>query len=212
MIACSSYNPPTTNSGEKYDSKTLPEFTLKVSAPLTVQITNQNMNEQFFYSWGDGTSESGICPTHRYKEKGVYKIVAKFNSREFSKIVTIEEPTQCYITGIRYDKIGKENKYYYVKIIDDDFFTTTWLSTSYVLLSSAIIPYDYTLKTPKYMNGLSEDDYYYIQCFWNDKGSGDGTQILKQKILTSEIMKYPNSITKTSDNKDTEITVFFGWK
>lgn len=217
LVACAPQNPPVTpgtnNGGQSGGTNAqTPEFSVKVSGALTVQVTNQNINGQFRYDWGDGTSETGYCPSHRYTGKGVYKITATYNSKSSSKTITVEEPTKCYIAGLRYEKIGKENKYYYVKIIDDDFFTTTWVQTEYKLLSSAILPYEMKPRNPIHMNGLSDDQYYYVQVFWDDKATGNGTQILKQKIMTSDILKYPTSITKESDNKDTKITILFSWE
>jgi hypothetical protein len=62
------------------------------------------------------------------------------------------------------------------------------------------------------MDGLSGDNYYTLYVYWADNTSSDGTQILKQKIQTSQILSYAEAIKVTSDNADTQVVVKFAWK
>ncbi|MBR1808833.1 MAG: PKD domain-containing protein [Paludibacteraceae bacterium] len=41
---------------------------------------------------------------------------------------------------------------------------------------------------------------------------GDGTQLLKQRMYTSSIIKYPEQIILTNDNADTQVAVMFSYK
>jgi hypothetical protein len=51
-----------------------------------------------------------------------------------------------------------------------------------------------------------------LYVYWADNTSSDGTQILKQKIQTSQILSYAETIKVTSDNADTQVVVKFAWK
>lgn len=191
------------------------EFTYQVQQPLTVALTNRSeYANSYRWSFGDGQTSSQENPVHRYKSKGVYKItMVAANSREqqtATAIVTVEEPTRIYISGFTINKIPYNGQYYYVKVIDDDFFTTTWVETSYDLLGAANLPRNITLSQPALLSGLSEDDYYSMQLFYNTKKSGAGTRVASWKMTKSQIMQYPETLTGTNDNAS--LTTHFLYK
>lgn len=85
------------------------------------------MQVAYVWDFGDGNKSYEENPIHQYNSKGVYKV--KLTAKNGSKsdvseaTVTITDPTKCYITGITYNKVGKENKYYRAVLKDDDLFT-----------------------------------------------------------------------------------------
>ena len=193
------------------------QFQYQIKQPRKLYLINMSTNaSSYIWDFGDGNKSYEENPVHQYNSKGVYKV--KLTAKNGSKsdvseaTVTITDPTKCYITGITYNKVGKENKYYRAVLKDDDLFTTTWFSTNYKLLSSANLPFDYNFSSPVLMDGLSGDNYYTLYVYWADNTSSDGTQILKQKIQTSQILSYAETIKVTSDNADTQVVVKFAWK
>ena len=168
------------------------------------------------WDFGDSFTSNQLNPQHTYSEIGTYKVTLTVSNASGKsscwKSVTIQAP-KVFVSGIQYNKVGKENMYYRAKCEDDDIFTTTWWTTGYTsLVSSSNLPLKYQFVSPVEMNGLKEDDYYTIFVYWNNKTNGDGTQILKQKMYTSDINKYPVSITLTNDNKDTQVSILFSYQ
>lgn len=214
VSACSSRNEPYTPWTPSYPPVKA-DFTYQVQQPLTVALTNRSeYANSYRWSFGDGQTSTQENPVHRYKSKGVYKItLVAANSREqqtATSIVTVEEPTRIYISGFTINKIPYNGQYYYVKVIDDDFFTTTWVETSYDLLSAAIMPYSFYFYNPILLSGLSEDNYYITQLFYNTKKLGAGTKVGSWKMTKSQILQYPESLTGTSDNAS--VTTHFLYK
>lgn len=218
------YNHNTGESGTQQEYAKAPEinFSVEVKQPLSIVLTDNSKYTytQPIYTWdfGDGSTSTEKNPTHRYKAKGVYKVTLTINNGLYIssayRAVTIENPTKCYVTGCQFDKVPYNNKYYYAKLNDDDLITGTWFTTQWQLLSSANLPFTYMFTKSTEMTGLSGDNYYTLYVYYSDSKSGNGTQCMKQKITTAtEIYgAYPTSITKTSDNKETQVTVFFEWK
>lgn len=195
-----------------------PQFTCQLKQPFVVTFTNSSSGNPTKFSWdfGDGSTSTEKNPTHKYTSTGkfIVTLTASNNagSNSLRKTITISEP-KIYISGIKYLEVGYNSKYYKAVYKDDDFFTTTWFNTSYTpLLSNSMLPYEYNFSSPILMDGLKDDNYYYIYIYWNNKTNGNGTQIMKQKMYTSDIMKYPDQITLTNDNGDTKVGVMFSYK
>jgi PKD repeat protein len=193
-------------------------FTYKTEAPLKVVLTNTSTNATSYeWDFGDGTSSTEKNPTHRYSAVGSYIItlVAKNSagsSNQYRETIKISAP-KVFVTGISYRTVGKEGKYYRSVCKDDDLLTNTWWSTSYTpMLTSSNLPYTYTFSSPKEFTGIDGDTYYTVYVYWNNTTSGDGTQILKQKMYTSEIKTYPEYIDIFNDNVDTWIKVHFSYQ
>lgn len=176
------------------------DFSVSIAHPHYVVLTDKSYRARsYHWDFGDGTTSYEMSPTHKYSGKGVYKIkltvtssTGNTDSKEAN--VTIENPNTCYISGITYDQIPKQNEYYMLKMIDDDFFTTTWMTTYWEMLSSAVLPYSRDFKNPILMDGLSQDEYYYLDMYQNSKDSGTGTRVARWKINTSTIMQFPEEI------------------
>ena len=226
LAACSERNVPTTpvfpegSSGGGSEPTIAPtsNFTYQLQQPLAVKFTDNSTGDPTKIEWdfGDGATSSQTSPTHKYTSTGDYIVTQTVSNSagKSSSRKTIRIPTpSVYISGVKYLRVGRESMYYRAVCKDDDFFTTTWFNTGYTpLLSNSALPYNYTFTSPKLMNGLSDDNYYTIYVYWNTKTNGDGTQILKQKMYTSSIMKYPEQITLTSDNADTQVAILFSYK
>ena len=194
------------------------QFSYQIQQPLSVAFTNSSSNNPSKTTWdfGDGSTSSEYSPIHKYAEAGSYLVtLTVYNSAGTSNIrknITINTP-KVYVSGVKYIRVGKENNYYRALCKDDDFFTTTWWKTTYTpLLDNKSLPYSFNFSSPILMDGLEDDEYYTVYIYWNTKTNGDGTQILKQKIYTSSIYKYPSEIILTSDNKDTQVAVMFSYK
>lgn len=190
-------------------------FDYSLQQPMTVVLTNRSENASSFqWSFGDGESSTERNPIHRYKKKGVYEIeLAASNNKERQSayaVVKVEEPTKIYITGFTIGKIPYENQYYRIKVIDDDLLTTTWVETDYKLLSSVNVPYTANLINPVLLSGISEDNYYTMQLYYNTKNSGTGTRVAAYKMTKEQILQYPERLTGTSDN--VSLTALFSYK
>lgn len=200
-----SYKQPTAN------------FTYTTKAPLTVVLTNTSAYATSYeWDFGDGTISTEKNPTHRYSSVGSYIItlVAQnpVGSQQYRQSIKISAP-KVYIRGIRYNDVGKTGKYYKSICKDDDLFTNTWWNTGYTpMLSNNNLPYSYIFSSSIEMTGLSGDNYYTVFVYWNNSTSGDGTQILKQKMYTEDIQKYPAELGLINDNLDTYISVLFEYK
>ena len=192
-------------------------FTYKTEAPLKVVLTNTSTNATSYeWDFGDGKTSIEQNPTHRYSAVGSYIItlVAKnpTGSQQYRQTVKISAP-RVFIKGIRYNYVGKNGKYYRSVCQDDDFFTNTWWKTGYTpMLTDSNLPYSYIFPSPVEMTGLSGDNYYTVYVYWNNTTSGDGTQILKQKMYKESIMLYLDEIGIQTDNRDTNISVLFEYK
>ena len=192
-------------------------FTYTTAAPLKVILNNTSTNATAYeWDFGDGNTSTEKNPTHRYSTVGSYIItlVAKnpSGSQQYRQTVQINAP-KVFVTGIRYDAVGKEGKYYKSVCKDDDLFTNTWWNTEYTpMLSENNLPYTYHFSSPIEMTGLSGDTYYTVYVYWNNKTSGDGTQILKQKLYTEVILTYPEELGLVNDNWDTVIYILFDYQ
>ena len=206
----SSYEPSTPTIHEVQ-----PSFTAVTRKPFTVILTNTSLYAtEYSWDFGDGTTSTEVSPTHRYQSKGVYIITltAKnlFCEGTAAKRATLYDPTEIYISGFGIKKIPYQNQYYYVRVIDDDVLTTTWVKTKHVLLSSANMPYDYTLASPVLLDGLSDDEYYTMELWYSTTSSGTGTKIASYRMTKSQILEYPDSLTGSDSNAS--LTTRFEYK
>lgn len=196
-------------------------FTYKTEAPLKVVLTNTSANATSYeWDFGDGTTSTEKNPTHRYRTVGSYIItlVSKnpAGSQQYRQTVKISAP-RVFVKGIRYEHVGKKGKYYKSICKDDDgilgFGQQTWWNTNYTpMLTDGNLPYSYIFSSPKELTGLSGDNYYTIYVYWNNTTSGDGTQILKQKLYKEDIMWYLDELYLINDNSDTMISILFEYK
>lgn len=204
------YNPPsnpnynpntpsggnTNNNGGPKDQSPVAKFEYSKSHPLYVHFTNTSQNAtKYEWNFGDGKTSTEKSPTHQYEEKGVYKVTLKVKNTSTSKQdtytqnITVLEPTTCYITSVEYQIVPKNNEYYSIRCTDDYvLFETLYWYTDWVLLSSANLPYTYTLKTKQKIDfGLSE---FVIRLYQNSSNSGSGKQVEAWSGKTSGIKKY----------------------
>lgn len=218
------YNPPDNpgNGGNNSNNgTTTPQvspkasFTHKLEHPLYIVFNNTSLNAtSYTWDFGDGNTSRDTSPRYRYATKGVYNVTltAAYNGKtdKYTKQVTVVEPTTCYVTGITYEMIPKNNEYYNIRFTDDYLlFETLYWSTSWVMLSSANIPYHYTMKTKQKIDfGKNE---YMLRLYQNTKASGTGTQVAKWKVDPSDIkLKFKESI--TGSNSNAKVTLNFEWK
>lgn len=133
-------------------------FTYTTAHPLKVVLNNTSSNAtSYVWDFGDGYTSTEQNPTHKYDGIGVYKVqlTAKNGSKSaiYQSNVTIEAPTKCYITGFTVIKIPNNNYYFQAQLTDDyDFMKTTYFYTNWFLLSSANIPYLYSLTSQKLLD------------------------------------------------------------
>lgn len=217
LASCGGYNTPdrpTTNPNIGSASP-VASFSYKTSHPFYVHFTNTS-EDAAYYSWnfGDGTTSSEKNPIHKYSGKGVYNVVltAKGNGKTdtYAKNITVVAPTKCYITGIIYEKIPKNNEYYNIRFTDDYvLFETLYWYTDWVMLSSANIPYKYMLKSKKQIDfSVSE---YVMRLYQNESTSGTGTQKAKHSVYPSNIKsKYAECVSCTTNNS--KVTMILEWQ
>lgn len=193
------------------------KFSYTIKQPMTVVLTNQSTGAtQYSWDFGDGSKSTEKSPTHRYTGIGVYKVklTAKDNSNKtstYEKNVTIEAPTTCYVTGFRITKIPTNNVYYQVQLTDDYIMSkTTCFYTSWFLLSSANLPYDYNLSTKKVID-ISKN--YVIRLYKSSSkqsGQASGKGDYSADITSTQLKKYPEIVTWSTTSVGMEI--YFEWK
>ena len=192
-------------------------FSFKTEAPLKIVLTNTSTNATSYeWDFGDGKTSTEKNPTHRYSAVGSYIItlVAKnpSGSQQYRQTVQITAP-KVFVKGLRYESVGKKGKYYKSVCKDDDFFSGTWWNTNYTpMLTDNNLPYEYIFSSPIEMTGLSGDNYYTVYVYWNNTSSGDGTQILKQKLYTESIKLYLDELVLQNDKWDTTVSILFEYK
>lgn len=206
------YNPPdmpTTNPSP------VAGFSYKTSHPFYAHFTNTS-KDATYYSWdfGDGTTSSEKNPIHKYSGKGVYRVVLTANGNgktdTYTNNITVVAPTKCYITGIVYEKIPKNNEYYSIRCTDDYIlFETLYWYTDWVLLSSANIPYTYILKSKKQIDFNIEK--YIIRLYTNENTSGTGSEIANWNLYPSSVKSnFSEMLSGTIDNA--KISVLLEWR
>lgn len=182
-------------------------FSYETTHPFYAHFKNTSKNATSYeWDFGDGAKSTDASPTHKYSGKGVYKVTLKAKyagvSKQdvYTKNITIIEPTTCYITSIEYKLIPKNNEYYNIRFTDDYFlFETLYWRTDWVMLSSANMPYTYTLN-PKRELDFSNSKHV-MRLYKNSNTSGMGTQVAAWEISTSNVKtKFPETQTGTTDN------------
>lgn len=194
------------------------DFSYKMQHPLKVVFTNLSSNydgaNSILWDFGDGEISTEKNPIHKYDKKGVYCVtlkVSSFLSRKsdlYKANVTVTEPNKCYITGIVYEQIPKNNEYYNIRCTDDYiFFETLYWYTDWLLLSSANLPYKYIFKNKKQVD-FSKSEYV-IRLYQKESTSGNGTQKANWSMYPSEL-KYKESITGIATNA--QVTLLLEWQ
>lgn len=222
------YNPPSnpnSNHGDKPNTDVTnkqphAEFSYQLQHPLKVVFKNLSSDydgaNSIHWDFGDGEISTDKNPTHKYSKKGVYKVTLRVSSflsnrsDTYTTNVTVVEPTKCYITGVVYEKIPKNNEYYNIRFTDDYIlFETLYWYTDWVLLSSANIPYEYMLKSKKQIDfGVSE---YVMRLYQYESSSEKGVQKAKWSVYTSDLKsKYAESTTGTASNA--KVTLLLEWQ
>lgn len=222
------YNPPSnpnSNNGEKPNTDVTnkqphAEFSYQLQHPLKVVFKNLSSDydgaNSIHWDFGDGETSTDKNPTHKYSKKGVYKVTLRVSSflsnrsDTYTTNVTVVEPTKCYITGVIYENIPKNNEYYNIRFTDDYIlFETLYWYTDWVLLSSANTPYKYMLKSKKQIDfSVSE---YVMRLYQYESSSEKGVQKAKWSVYTSDLKsKYAESTTGTASNA--KVTLLLEWQ
>lgn len=213
LVSCGGYNQP--------DKPTTPTttspvagFSYKTSHPFYAHFTNNSYDAtSYLWDFGDGTTSSEKNPIHKYSGKGVYKVVltAKGNGKTdtYTKNITVVAPTKCYITGIIYEKIPKNNEYYSIRCTDDYMlFETCYWYTDWLLLSSANVPYTQMFKYKQKID-FSKSKVV-TRLYQNSNSSGSGKQVGSWNLYPSNVLsEYLEGVKATSDNA--EIRLLFEW-
>lgn len=209
------YNPPTITDGISPEA----DFSYEIKHPLKVSFINKSKYANYYeWDFGDGFVSTDENPEHKYSSKGVYKVTLKarryYNTSDimfdtYTMNIQVEEPTKCYVTGIVYERIPKNNEYYNIRFTDDYvLFETLYWYTDWVLLSSANMPYTYMLKSKKQID-FSKSEYV-MRLHQNRSASGDGSQIVKWTVYPSDLKKnFSEQTTGTANNA--KVTLLLEW-
>lgn len=194
-------------------------FTYKTEHPLKVVITNTSSNATSYeWDFGDGTTSTEKHPTHKYKTIGVYrvKLIAKGSKKSdtHETNVEIKAPTTCTIIGFTITKIPTNNKYYQVQLTDDYWIDkTTCFWSKWFLLSSANLPYDYTLSSAKTLDIAKT----YVARLYKYTGTGNpsntqasGKGDWTATISPSDLKAYPETLSYS--NSTAGMKLIFQWK
>lgn len=228
--ACGDRNTPTTPTTPTTSTTTNAtcSFTYKIDEQ-TVSFTNTSTGlTNCTWSFGDGSTSTEKDPVHTY-EGGKYTVTLTGYDKaskkySCSKNITIEEyQIPCpnvYITGYKLYKIGKNGKYYKVKITGTGLMggAEDWgfQTVATPLLNSGDMPYTKMFSEPKLLDEIDWYGKYTVYVLWSNSENGSYTQILKQDINNT----YPDDIytqkkseyVLTSNNGDTKIGILFSYK
>ncbi len=192
-------------------------FSYITEQPFYVYLTNTSKNaESYLWEFGDGTTSTEKNPLHQYAGIGVYKIklTAKNGTKTayYEKNITLEAPTTCYIKTFEFNKVPTNNCYYQLQLTDDYTFSkTTYLCTSWVLLSSANLPYDYTLANAKKID--TSKDYVlrlYKSTTTPSESQASGKGDFRASITSQQLSKYPVVLKWSESNVN--IWIYFIWE
>ncbi len=215
LSSCGGYNKPDVpNSSVK--NRAVAKFSYQKQQPLKVKFYDESSYSDRGVKWdfGDGITSTDRNPIHKYASKGVYNVkmlaVGKYGSDSKTMQITVTEPTKCYITGIVYEKIPKNNEYYNIRFTDDYLFLETlYWYTDWVLLSSANIPYTYMIKNKKQID-FSKSEYV-MRLYQNGSTSGTGTQKASWSVYPENIKsRFAEQTTGTASNA--KVTLLLEWK
>lgn len=193
-------------------------FSVSKRQPLTIVLNNKSSNAvSYKWDFGDGNTSTDMNPIHRYASKGVYKVrLYAYNSDYkydmYESNVTVENPSKIYFMGITYEKLAVNNKYVKFTLYDDDIFTTTWVNSTYKLLSTANLPYDFILQSPKLMDGLYDDEWYVIRLYYSETPDGDGIDMGGFKLETSYLLENYPEVVYWSEYKGSKIRCYFSYE
>lgn len=214
LVSCGGYNPPDKPTTPTTTTSPVAGFSYKTSHPFYVHFTNNSYDAtSYLWDFGDGITSSEKNPIHKYSGKGVYKVVltAKGNGKTdtYTKNITVVAPTKCYITGIIYEKIPKNNEYYSIRCTDDYIlFETCYWYTDWLLLSSANVPYTQMFKYKQKID-FSKSKVV-TRLYQNSNSSGSGKQVGSWNLYPSNVLsEYLEGTKATSDNA--EIRLLFEW-
>lgn len=223
IVSCGeTYNPPSDTDNNIINiPKPVASFSYKTKHPHYVYFTNKSSKaDSYNWDFGDGQTSKEESPVHKYKSKGVYKVTLKasrgltndgyLHTDTYTQNITVTDPTKCYVTGVKFEKIPKNNEYYNIRFTDDYMmFETLYWSTQWVLLSSANIPYIYTFAKNEQINF----DYskYIMRLYTNSGTSGKGSQVKAWSVNTADLKaKFSESSTGVSDNAI--VSIFYEWR
>lgn len=214
LVSCGGYNPPDKPTTPTTTTSPVAGFSYKTSHPFYAHFTNNSYDAtSYLWDFGDGRTSSEKNPIHKYSGKGVYKVVltAKGNGKTdtYTKNITVDAPTKCYITGIIYEKIPKNNEYYSIRCTDDYIlFETCYWYTDWLLLSSANVPYTQMFKYKQKID-FSKSKVV-TRLYQNSNSSGSGKQVGSWNLYPSNVLsEYLEGTKATSDNA--EIRLLFEW-
>ncbi len=193
-------------------------FSYSTEQPFYVFLVNTSKNaESYLWDFGDGTTSTEAEPLlHKYAGMGVYKIklTVKNGTKTayYEKNITLEAPTTCYIKAFEFERIPSNNCYYQLQLTDDYTFSkTTYLYTSWVILSSANLPYDYTLANARIID--TSEDYVlrlYRSTTMPSEAQASGKGDFSVNITSQLLSKYPESLTWSTSN--VIIRIYLMWK
>lgn len=188
----------------------------KGNKPLEINFKSTSQNaSKVQWDFGDGQTSTSATVSHKYSSAGTYTVsLTAYNgnmTHRVSKVINVTAPERCYATGIRYDRVEYAGKYYFSKLDDDGpWVIKTWIHTSYILVDKANIYYNFA--TPVYLENYKKYDYYTLYTYWSNNSSKNGTQVLCQKIYTSEFASYPSEISRINNTGGTKVTLLLEWR
>lgn len=191
-------------------------WTFHKSHPLKVAFENMSTNaSDFVWDFGDGRTSTEKNPVHKYASAGTYlvKLTAKKGSKksESAGEVKVTAPDYCYVSGITYNKVQYDSKYYTCKMYDGSVGGLVF-ETNYHLLSNSVLPKTVTL-SPSAQFDYKNRSKYTVYVNWANNASGSGkTQTMCKEFYKADVLKYPESITLTNDPGNTQVVVNFVWK
>ena len=194
-------------------------FSHERTTPLMVEFINLSQNcVSYNWEFGDGMYATGKDAMHEYAKIGTYTVTLTAkgtdgNSYTTKSNITLTQPT-AYVDGFTIYAIPYENKYYRLVFKDDALLPSSWdWNTIYTpMLTTADLPYSYTMNTKKDFANPTQHDYWTISLMRANNSSGTGeTSCLKCKLLQSDLLQYRPEYIWRSESGNTAFGIKMGY-
>lgn len=208
------------NDGDTGTQECYAMFSHERKTPLMVEFVNLSQNcVSYLWDFGDDMYATGKDAIHEYAAIGTYTVTltAKGTDGKYYETnmkITLTQPT-AYVDGFTIYAIPYDNKYYRLVFKDDALLPSSWdWNTIYTpMLTTADLPYSYTMNTKKEFTNPAKHDYWTITLMRANNSSGTGeTSCLKCKLSQSDLLQYKPEYIWRSESGNTSFGVKMGYR
>lgn len=196
-----------------------PAFSYDRETPLMLSFFPLNSKyDSYKWDFGDGMWSYAKEAIHTYEALGTYTVTLTVthngNTASARSNITLTQPT-AYVDGFTIYAIPYDNKYYRLVFKDDALLPSSWdWNTIYTpMLTTADLPYSYTMNTKKEFTNPTQHDYWTITLMRANSSSGTGeTSCLKCKLTQSDLLQYKPEYIGRSESGNTAFGIKMGYR